>query len=576
MLTKSQNEELSFLKCNHYRLKTVKPVFALMLLAYSLLAQAAGSTTPGAGTILQQINPVEPPAPSSTGTGLNIEQGNGAELPPSVPFLVKTIRISGNALFDGVTLHALVVDAEGKSFTLSQLNELAARITDYYHNHGYPLARAIIPAQTINDGAVMIEVIEARFGKINLNNHSRVNDSLLLSTLSTLQSGQPINQAMLDQSLLLLSDIPGIVTSATLKPGQAVGTSDLVVEAAPGSSVSGNVALDDYGNRYTGRAHAGGTVNFINPLRHGDVLNVNGLSSGSGMNYGRISYESIMNGQGTRMGGSYSALHYILGDSFSSLNGHGTADVESLWVKHPIVRSRDVNLYGQIQFDKKNLMDHIDAIGIRSDRGIYNWTGSLSGDGRDTLLSGGINTWNLGLTSGRVGFDDAMAQLADSMTARTQGSFKKWNASLGRLQSLSQGNRLYLTFSGQRANSNLDSSEKMIAGGPYTVRAYAMGAVSGDTGYLGTAEFRHDLDQTGYGQWQAIGFIDSEHVTVNKTVWAAGANDATLRGVGLGLNWAGQNQWIAKAHIAKRVGTAPVLVADAPSVRAWIEIDKGF
>lgn len=558
-------------------LRTMKPLFAALLAAFApLAALAADPVVPGAGAILQQVQPVIPPSPSPSGTGLTIEREDGAKLPTSAPFMVQSIQITGNTLFDTPTLHALVADAEGKSLTLSQLGELAARITDYYHRHGYPLARAIIPAQTIQSGIVRIEIIEARYGKISLDNRSRVNDPLLQATLSPLQSGQAIGQTELDHALLLLSDVPGVVVAATLKPGESVGTSDLLVNTTPGPAVSGNVVLDNYGNRYTGRARIGGTVNLINPLHHGDVLSASGLSSGGGMNYGRIAYESLLSGRGTRMGGAYSALKYVLGDTLASLDAHGTAQVGSLWAKQPLVRSRDVNLYGQIQYDRLKLRDHIDASAIQTDRHLGNWTVSLAGDARDTLLSGAVSTWNLGWTAGRVGFDNAAAQLADAATAKTRDSFSKWNANLARLQTLSPKTGLYLAFAGQWANTNLDPSQKMTGGGPYTVRAYDTGAVSGDTGYLGTIEFRHNLGTAWQGQWQAVAFVDSAHVTVNKTVWVAGTNSATLSGVGVGLNWAGADQWTARAYIATRIGSTPVLVASTASTRAWIEIRKGF
>ncbi len=555
--------------------RVMKPLFAALLVAFPALAaaQTAQPVAPGAGAILQQIQPVTPPAPSSTGTGLTIDRGDGAKLPPGAPFLVKTLQITGNTLFATPTLHALVADAEGKSLTLSQLGELAARITGYYQSRGYPLARAIIPAQTIASGIVRIEVIEARYGQISLDNRSQVNDPSLQATLAPLQSGQVIDQTGLDRTLLLLSDIPGVLVAAMLKPGPTVGTSDLLVNTTPGPAVTGNAVLDNYGNRYTGRARIGGTVNVINPLQHGDVLSLTGLSSGSGLNYGRITYESLLNGQGTRIGGSYAALRYVLGEPLASLNAHGSAQVGSLWAKHPLVRSRDVNLYGQIQYDGKQLKDRIDASGIRTDRHLDNWTLNLAGD---ALLFGGINSWNLGWTSGRVGFDDSAAQLADAVTARTQGRFLKWNANLARLQSLSPKNALYLAFSGQWANTNLDSAEKMSVGGPSTVRAYDVGALSGDTGYLGTVEFRHDLNSGWNGRWQAVAFVDTARVTVNKSVWVAGTNSATLSGAGVGLNWAGPNQWRARAYIATRLGSTPKLVASSASTRAWVEISKGF
>lgn len=554
--------------------RNMSPVLAALLL--TPLVVTAAPVTPDAGSILQQIKPTVPPQPSSSGTGLSIERPGGEKLPSGVPFLIKTIAIKGNTRYDTATLHALVADAEGKNLTLAQLEELATRITDYYHAHGYPLARAVIPAQTIHDGAVEIEVIEARYGKIKLDNKSRVNDPLLEATLQPLQSGENIGQKQMDRSLLLLSDIPGVVVNATLKPGDVVGTSDLQVSTVAGPAVSANVTLDNYGNRYTGRARVGGTVNFIDPLQHGDYLSLSALTSGSGLNYGRIGYDTLLNGLGTRLGGSVSALHYILGDTLSNLNGHGTAQLASLWAKQPFLRSRDINLYGQIQYDNKQLKDRIDATGIRTDRHLDNWIASLSGDIRDALLAGAVSTWNLGLTSGRVGFDDNAAQQADAATAKTQGNFSKWNASASRLQGLSPENALYLSFSGQWANNNLDSAEKMIAGGPYTVRSYDMGALSGDTGYLGTAEFRHDLGSLWQGQWLASAFVDSEHVIVNKNAWTAGANSATLSGAGLGLNWAGPNEWSARAYVAMRLGSIPTLLASASSTRAWIEIGKGF
>jgi len=557
-------------------LKAGTPILAIVLTAIPPLAEAAGPAAPGAGELLQQVQPVAPPSPSSTGTELKIEREGAAPPPPSVAFEVKTIRITGNTVFDTTVLHALVMDGEGQSLTLTQLNGLAARITDYYHRHGYPLARAIIPAQKIEDGRVRIEVIEARYGKIHLRNKSRVNDSLLEATLSPVRSGQAVEQETLDRSLLLFSDVPGVVPGVTLKPGEAVGTSDLVVEAAPGPRVTGSVALDNHGNAYTGRTHLGGTVNFINPLHHGDVLSADGLSAGRRMSYGRISYESLLNGRGTRMGGSYSALHYVLGDIFAPLDGHGTAQVGGLWIRHPLMRSRNLNFHGQLQYDHKDLRDHLDLIDSRTDRHLDNWTARLSGDLRDGFLSGGISTWNVGWTSGRVGFDDANAQVSDAAAAKTQGSFSKFNAILVRLQNLSRNSSLYLSFSGQWASKNLDASEKMVAGGPYTVRAYDVGVVSGDNGYLGTAEIRYNLGTLGWGRYQAVGFIDTQHVTVNKHPWVAGTNAATLTGAGVGIDCLLPDLWAARAYIATPIGTTPELVASAASVRAWAQISKGF
>lgn len=550
--------------------RAMKPLLVAMLAA--LVPMGVQAATPDAGSILQEIKPAQPALPSSSETGLKIEQKEKYKLPETAPFEVKRIQIDGNTLFDTGILHALVTPAEGKTQTLAQLEDVVAKITEFYRSHGYPLARAVIPVQTIRDGVVRVQVIEAHYGKVELTNSSKVDDALLRATLAILQGGQVISQKAQDHALLLLSDIPGTSVGATLRPGETIGTADMEVDVAHAASVAGSILLDNYGNRYTGKLRLGGTVHLINPMHHGDVASLSALSSGSGLSYGRVSYDTLLNGQGTHAGAAYSALSYSLGDTLAALQGHGTARIGSLWVKQPLVRSSDVNLYGLLGYDQKQLQDRIDATNIQTDRSLRGWTASLNGDLRDSLLSGGINTWKVGVISGRVGFDNAAARLADAASAQTEGGFTKWDASFTRLQRLSEANSLYFAAYGQWTTRNLDSSEKMSVGGAATVRAYDMGAVSGDTGYVMNLELRHELTQ----DLQVSAFLDNAHVTINRNPWVAGANTVSLNGAGIGLNWANDDQWSAKVYMSGRVGPAPALAGNASAVRAWVEISKGF
>ena len=560
-------------------LPLIKPlplIFFAALVPLAVHAAEQPSVAPNSGTILQQLNPSQPPAPASSVTGLTIEQPNGTQVPAGEAFVVKRLEIKGNTRFEAATLHALIAHAEGKSLNLAQLGAIADRITEYYHSHNYPLARAILPAQTIKDGVVVIRVLEARYGKVTLHNQSRVTSLLLQSTLSPLKVGEVIEQTEMDHVLLLMSDVPKIDVHALVKPGETVGTSDLDVTTLPGPRWSAIASIDDYGNKYTGRTRGGGTVTLVDPFDHGDYLSLAGLSSGEDLNYGRLSYETTLNGLGTRLGGAYSGLHYKLGDGLQSLDGHGTAEVASLWAKHPLMRSPSADLYLQVQYDRLTLHDDLDANAIKTDRHLDNGSASLSGDARDALLAGAVSTSNLTVTYGRVNFDDGAAETADAATAKTQGSFSKWNLNLARQQQFTAADGVYLSFAGQWTSDNLDSSQKMIAGGPYTVRAYDMGVLSGDTGELGTAEFQHTLGAAWGGTWQASAFFDSEHIVVNKNPWVAGTNAATLSGAGLGLNWSGPQQWSAKLDVAERVGAVPTLIHDPSSVRVWAEVNRAF
>lgn len=545
-----------------------KPLVAVFLL--NGFVASAYAAPPDAGTILQQIQPTLPSSPPSSVPSLQTPPKGSAALPESAPFFVKRLDITGNTIFSADVLHSLVADQEGKSLTLRQVGDVASRITAYYQNHGYQLTRAIIPAQTIRDGVVMIQIIEAHYGKVQLENQSEVRDSLLQSTLAPLSSGTVIDDSSLNRSLLLLSDIPGVGVAATLKPGSDVAASDLTVAAKQNPSAFSTVSLDNYGNRYTDRGRLSANFNVINPLHLGDVLSATLLSTGSGMNYGRLSYEALVNGQGTRAGASYSYLHYRLGENIKDLDANGSATLGSVWVRHPLMRSRNANVYVQAQFDNKHLDDRIDATDLRTDRHLNNWVLGLNGDLRDDVLAGAINLWSLGVTSGQVVFDDV------NTATQAQGSFSKFNINLSRLQGLNPSNALYVNVAAQWSDVNLDSAEKMTIGGPYSVRAYDIGALSGDTGYAGTVELRHELGMGPLGYWQAIAFVDSAYVKVDRRPATNAENSGTLSGAGVGLNWRGPEQWQGSVSIANRLGSEPSLVADQSPVRGWVTVSKAF
>jgi hemolysin activation/secretion protein len=167
---------------------------------------------------------------------------------------------------------------------------------------------------------------------------------------------------------------------------------------------------------------------------------------------------------------------------------------------------------------------------------------------------------------------NASAQLADSDTAQTRGNFVKFNAWANHLQALTNKDTLYLALSGQAANTNLDQSQKMTVGGPNAVRAYDTAAVSGDNGTLVTVELRHSLDGPALGadgRWQVMAFFDSARLTINKSPWASGINQARLSGGGIGLVWVGTKQYTAQFTLAQRTGTVPALITNSSKVRAW-------
>lgn len=222
------------------------------------------------------------------------------------------------------------------------------------------------------------------------------------------------------------------------------------------------------------------------------------------------------------------------------------------------------------------LRDRVDVSATRTDRHLDNLSITVSGQSRNTLSRNSVNAFSVGWTAGQVGFDNADALTSDAANAKTQGRFSKLQLRLTHLQTLTARNGLYLSVNGQWASTNLDASQKMGTGGPRTVRGYDTGTLSGDEGYVVTAEWRYKLGSAMGGQWQGVAFADSARVTVNKNTLTTGTNTATLSGAGIGLKWVGVNNWSASAHIAQPIGSKPELVTSRDATRAWVELKRGF
>lgn len=530
-----------------------------------------------AGAQLQQI----PPAPTPPKAEPDIDIAPRTVTPeveavgPKVR--VDTLHVTGQTLFPEASLIAASGFTPGSSLSLSDLRGIAANISAYYNKRGYFLARAYLPPQDIQDGAVTITVIEGQYGKIQVNNGANLSDDVARRVLDGLDAGNIVASAPLERRLLLLSDIPGVTVKSTLTPGTEVGTSDLAIDLGPGRPITGSVEADNAGNRYTGTYRVGGTVYFNNPTGIGDLVSLRGLVSDSGLAYGRVAYQAPIGN--LTVGASYAHLRYDLGREFSGLDADGTADIASAYVSYPLIRSRDANLYALGNLDLKWFDDRIDLFSTESDKKSQVLTLGLIGDSRDNFSGGGWNSVSLSWSLGHLDLETPLDRAIDALTARSDGGFNVLRFAAARQQTVSGPLSLYGSVRGQLPFDNLDSSEKMELGGAYAVRAYPEGEAYGDQGYVATLEARLMLNQWTAGlpgQFQLIAFVDAGEVDYAHNPWFTGSNHAKRSGYGAGLNWFAPENFIVRASYARKLGSADATSAPDKSGRFWFQIVKLF
>ena len=545
----------------------------LLTLSQGVIAQQL----PGAGSQLQQLPPTAAPQQTTPDIRIQAAASPASAGSDSVKVLVKELQVTGAHVFPAAKLVAVSGFHPGAQLSLADLQQMAARITEFYRSHGYFVAQAFVPAQKVAANVVTIAVSEGRYGKVTLRNSSNLSTPLAQSKLDGLNSGDPITIKPLESRLLLLSDVPGVHVASTLAPGTSPGSSDLLVDVTPGPRVNGSVDADNAGNPYTGEYRVGATVNLNDPLGRGDVASLRVLTSGHGLRYGRASYQMEF-GRAT-VGVAYSKLDYVLGKQFRTLGAHGSAEVASGYGYYPLLRSRDTNLTAGFVYEDKTFQDVIDLFHSVSDRKAHVATAQLYGSHQDSLGGGGVTTFFVGLSAGSLDIRTPSVRAADAVTARSNGSYSKLWFNVARLQRVTDRVSLYGSFTGQLASKNLDSSEKLVLGGMDGVRAYPQGEGFGDEGYLASLEARlllAGLSDHVPGQVHLLGFVDTGHITINQHPWYAGSNSRTLSSVGVGATWDDPGDFSVRTYYARKLGSEGAISAPDRSGRFWIQVIKYF
>lgn len=565
-------------------------VIAAMLLATSVSA-ASAQGKPDAGQILRELERDRAPGTlPRTPAPATLEEPARPALkgPADLRVTVRGFRITRNTAFAEADLLHLLRDLVGRELSLAELQGAADRITRHYRDRDYFVARAYVPAQEIRDGIIEIVVLEGKLSgvRLKLAENLRLRGPVIEARVrAALPPDEPISQQGLERSLLLMNDLPGVEVRAVLSPGGTLGTSIVTVSASEGRPVTGSVDADNHGNKFSGPLRMSATLSLNDPSGYGDQLTARATTS-AGTQYARLAYLLPIGASGLRLGAGLSDTSYRLCCEFASLQAKGDAQTRSVHAQYPFVRGREFNLYGTVARDARQFFNATVA-GTTSDKKASVFTVGLNGDGRDFLGGGGLNSFSLTLSRGSLNLDGvATDRTNDATTAATHGRYGKLGWSLARLQRLDDSSALFASAYGQFASKNLDSSEKLILGGPYGVRAYPVGQASGDEGFVMNLEYRYDL-RPGV---QLAAFFDHGEIRLHRNPWTGWQGGNTrlgnrhgLSGAGVGLSWSQPGDFVVRASVAQRIGENPGRDANdndvdntRDRVRFWLQAVKQF
>lgn len=455
-------------------------------------------------------------------------------------------------------LPALTAPYVGRQRNYEDLVNAAAAVTRFLQRElGFYLGYAYLPEQTPVDGVVRIAVLEGRLDEVILEWPERmpIERGVVEAYLARLKPGEILRVRDVERIVFLVNDLRGITARFEVKSGRTPGTASLVVTPQPEDRIVSRAEIDSSGSRYSGVVRASWLSTISSPLGRGDGLVLNALSTTTrGLLFGLAGYTLPVGSDGLKLGTSLSLVRYELDKEELPLGLAGDAVTLTTYALYPLIRSRNLNLFALASLDGKQFDDRTEATGLQTRKRVTDLQLSVSGDVRDDLLSGGVNTYELTLVRGRLTSSRTLpADIAPSYTLVRFGASRLQNLSSNRLL-------MYTTLKGQVATKNLDSSAQFQLGGPDRVRAFAPGEGTGDTGLVLSLELRFLPPDEWFGRVSRelvfSAFYDAGRVRFRDTPLPTApgdepvANTATLSGWGVGAVWDRPRDFAVRAYLA--------------------------
>ena len=421
---------------------------------------------------------------------------------------LKNIQFQGVTILGDMELKGIVEPFLHSPMTYEQMLEIGMVVESYYRQNNY-LARAILPPQDLSDGVLMIDVIESVFSKVEIEQElaDLPNTQAHVSAIIDAQqrTGEPLNTKSLDRALALANDLPGMSAQGSLRQGREAGETELLLKLYQGRTRQTELTMDNGGSRSTGAIRLMASLTWFNPNDLADMLNVVAVHT-RGSDYARLAYSLPVGTDGWRMGLNASAMNYevVVGEQ-GMVGAVGRAVTQGMEWLYPLLRADDRSATVTLTADAKKFQNTSAQGLLMSDYEAKVLAAQVSGFYRDLNPGGGTGTYSLQLSHGNINLDGSLSQQTDSTTVQTEGVFNKVRVSGTWQQALTTQTSAFISYTGQLADKNLDSSEKMQLGGMNGVRAYPTGEGSGTDAQLIQLELRHRLDSginlTGFYDW---------------------------------------------------------------------------
>jgi hemolysin activation/secretion protein len=408
-------------------------------------------------------------------------------------------------------------------------------------------SRAYVPPQKIQDGKVVIRIVEGHVGNVVIKGNRWFPGNLYSDRINLVQ-GDIFNMQQLAMDLLDINQLPDRSVKAYLQPGQEPGTSDVVIVAQDNCPLHASYEYNDQGTQLTHFSRNILHLTDNNITGHGDTLQSPfSFADQNSLSGGMLQYVLPQPKQGLTysMNGGY--YYSRLEKELRPLKVTADSYFVSGGVTKNFIREPGIKLDGYAGFEFKDSKTLVDRSKLSYDRSRVLDIGPravIDDKYGKTFLSGDMHGGIPGILDG--------AKLHDPEASRIKsgGEFVYWTGNVDRINRLPYGSFLVLHTGVQYSPMALTSLEQFYLGGMSSVRGYPENDASGDSGINFSAELRippyfipsqwhlwNSKDKTWRDTLAFVAFLDGGRTFNYYRQSSGSALDSTLLSAGFGLRY---------------------------------------
>ncbi len=264
---------------------------------------------------------------------------------------------------------------ESRGITLGTIETVADKITQFYRERGFILAKAYIPQQEVRDGIVTLTLLLGRLGDIKVSNNTLYTKEQLIRVFKEMKA-KPVTSRIAEENLYIINDFPGVSATGFFQSGTQVGDTLLNLDIRQEKKYDINFSFDNHGSEETGEYRGYAEFIWNNPSQTTDQFHVGLLQTiePSNTTYGLIRYSTRHFNPRINLSLGYSQNDFVLGpgnsEAINKLGIKGGTKQTNASINYSFKRSRIQNFIGSISLNRIDSFTRLSAISVSGDSGL--------------------------------------------------------------------------------------------------------------------------------------------------------------------------------------------------------------